>query len=59
MILTSWQMAYGNVHVDQRRLRKHYASGIETLLPGALTFNQLFTTGKAADQAVRQRRGDR
>ena len=47
MILTSWQMAYGNMYTSTSDVYETpYASGIETLLPGALTFNQLFTTGK-------------
>jgi hypothetical protein len=47
MILTSWQKAYGNIYTSPSDVYEAaYATGIETLLPGTLTFNQLFTTGK-------------
>jgi Secretory lipase len=47
LILTSWQKAYGNMYVSTSDVYEApYATGIETLLPGASTFNQLFTTGK-------------
>lgn len=47
MILTSWQKAYGNMYTSPSEVYEApYATGIETLLPGPLTFSQLFTTGK-------------
>ena len=47
LILTSWQKAYGNLYTSTSDVYEApYATGIETLLPGALTFSQLFTTGK-------------
>lgn len=47
LILTSWQKAYGNLYSSPSDVYESaYATGIETLLPGTLTFNQLFTTGK-------------
>ena len=47
LILTAWQKAYGNLYTTPSDVYEAaYATGIETLLPGALTFNQLFTTGK-------------
>ena len=47
LILTSWQKAYGNLYTSTSDVYEApYATGIETLLPGALTFTQLFTTGK-------------
>jgi hypothetical protein len=47
LILTSWQKAYGNLYTSPSDVYESaYATGIETLMPGSLTFNQLFTTGK-------------
>ncbi len=47
MILTSWQKAYGNIYTSPSDVYEAaYVNGIESLLPGPLTFNQLFTTGK-------------
>ena len=47
LILTSWQKAYGNLYTSPSDVYEApYATGIETLLPSALTFSQLFTTGK-------------
>lgn len=47
LILTSWQKAYGNVYTSTADVYEAaYATGIETLMPGPLTFSQLFTTGK-------------
>ncbi|MEO7253490.1 MAG: lipase family protein [Casimicrobium sp.] len=47
LILTAWQKAYGNLYTTPSDVYEAaYATGIETLLPGPLTFNQLFTTGK-------------
>ena len=47
LILTSWQKAYGNVYASTADVYEApYATGIESLMPGLLTFNQLFTTGK-------------
>ena len=47
LILTSWQKAYGNLYTSTADVYEAaYATGIETLIPGALTFNQLFSTGK-------------
>ncbi len=47
LILTSWQKAYGNLYATPSDVYEAaYATGIETLMPGPLTFTQLFTTGK-------------
>ena len=47
LIYTAYQKAYGNIYTQPSDIYEAaYATGIETLLPGALTFNQLFTTGK-------------
>ena len=47
LILTAWQKAYGNLYTTPSDVYEAaYATGIETLMPGPLTFNQLFTTGK-------------
>ena len=47
LILTSWQKAYGNLYTSPSDVYEApYATGIETLMPGPLTFTQLFTTGK-------------
>ena len=47
LILTSWQKAYGNLYTTPSDVYEAaYATGIETLMPGSLTFTQLFTTGK-------------
>jgi hypothetical protein len=47
LILTSWQKSYGNLYTTPSDVYEAaYATGIETLMPGPLTFNQLFTTGK-------------
>ena len=47
LILTSWQKAYGNLYTSPSDVYEApYVTGIETLMPGALTTTQLFTTGK-------------
>ncbi len=47
LILTAWQKAYGNLYTSPSDVYESaYATGIETLMPGPLTFTQLFTTGK-------------
>jgi Secretory lipase len=47
LILTAWQKAYGNIYTSPSDVYEAaYATGIETLMPGSLTFTQLFTTGK-------------
>ena len=47
LILTSWQKAYGNLYTSTSDVYEAaYATGIETLMPSALTTTQLFTTGK-------------
>jgi predicted esterase len=47
LILSSWQKAYGNLYTSPSDVYEAaYATGIETLMPGPLTFTQLFTTGK-------------
>ena len=47
LILTSWQKAYGNLYTSPSDVYEApYATGIETLMPGALTITQLFTSGK-------------
>lgn len=45
--LTSYQKVYGNLWTAATDVFKApYATGIESLLPGTLTFTQLYTTGK-------------
>jgi predicted esterase len=47
MVLTSFQRVYGNIYAAPADFYKApYVNGIETLLPGATPFNDLFTTGK-------------
>ena len=47
LIYTAYQKTYGNIYTTPSDIYESaYATGIETLMPGALTFNQLFTTGK-------------
>jgi hypothetical protein len=47
MALTSFQRVYGNVYASPADYYKApYVTGIETLLPGATPFNDLFTTGR-------------
>ncbi|MFZ6742180.1 alpha/beta hydrolase [Undibacterium sp. JH2W] len=53
LITTSWQKSYGGLYSSPNEVfEDKYASGIETLLPGALTFNDLFTTGKLPAYAM-------
>lgn len=47
MALTSFQRVYGNIYSTPADFYKApYVNGIETLLPGTLPFNDLFTTGR-------------
>lgn len=53
LISTSWQKSYGGLYNTPSDIYEApYATGIETLLPGPLTFNQLFTTGKLPATAL-------
>lgn len=47
MLVTGYQKVYGNVYSTATEYFKApYATGIESLLPGSLSFEQLFTQGK-------------
>ncbi len=47
MLSTSWQKSYGGLYASPSEIYEDpYANGIETLLPGALTFNGLFAANK-------------
>jgi len=46
-VVTSWQKIYGNLYATPTDFFKSpYVTGIESLLPGALTFEQLYAQGK-------------
>lgn len=46
-MLTGWQKLYGNLYAAPTDYFKApYATGIESLLPGTLSFEELYTTGK-------------
>lgn len=47
MITTSWQKSYGGLYSTPSEVYEDkYAATIETLLPGSLSFSELFTKGK-------------
>jgi len=47
MLTTSWQKSYGNVYTTPSDIYEDpYASDIETLIPGTMTIDQLFASGK-------------
>lgn len=47
LLFTSWQQSYGNLYSSPSDVYEStYAPYVETLLPGALSTTQLFTTGK-------------
>ena len=53
MITTSWQKSYGGLYSSTNEVYEDkYATGIEALIPGALTFTDLFTTGKLPATAL-------
>ncbi|MFM1992136.1 MAG: hypothetical protein RJA99_5093 [Pseudomonadota bacterium] len=46
-VVTGWQKIYGNIYsAPTDYFKAPYATGIESLLPGSLSFTQLYTTGK-------------
>jgi hypothetical protein len=53
LITTSWQKSYGGLYSSPSDVYEAaYATGIESLLPGSLSFNQLFATGKLPATAL-------
>jgi len=53
LLTTSFQKSYGGVYnVPSDIYEANYATGIETLLPGSLSFTQLFTTGRLPQTAL-------
>ncbi|MEY4747813.1 MAG: hypothetical protein RIQ60_27 [Pseudomonadota bacterium] len=53
LLTTSWQKAYGNIYSTPGDIfTTPFASGIDTLLPTALSFNALFTSGKLPQAAL-------
>ncbi|MBC3886445.1 alpha/beta hydrolase family protein [Undibacterium griseum] len=53
MITTSWQKSYGGLYSTPGDIYEDkYAAGIESLIPGALSFSDLFTTGKLPATAL-------
>ncbi|MBL8311257.1 MAG: prolyl oligopeptidase family serine peptidase [Burkholderiales bacterium] len=47
LLFTSWQQSYGNLYSSPSDVYESpYASYVETLLPGAQSITQLYTTGK-------------
>lgn len=53
LITTSFQNSYGGIYTTPADVYEtKYATGIETLLPGPYTVNQLFSTGKLPQTAV-------
>ena len=53
LLTSSWQKSYGGLYTSPNEVfEDKYAAGIESLLPGALTFNELFTTGKLPAYAM-------
>lgn len=53
MIFTSFQKAYGNVYSTPSDIYESaYATGIESLIPGTLSFSDLITTGKLPQSAL-------
>lgn len=53
MLVNSFQKSYGGLYANPGEIYEDkYASGIETLLPGSLSFSDLFTTGKLPAAAM-------
>ncbi len=53
LITTSWQNSYGGLYASTSEVYEDkYATGIDTLLPGALTASGLFSTGKLPQLAL-------
>jgi hypothetical protein len=53
MLTTSFQKSYGGIYNSPSDIYEDkYATGIESLLPGSLSFNELFTTGKLPQLAM-------
>lgn len=53
MITNSWQKSYGGLYTTPGEVYEDkYAATIETLLPGPLTFSELFSTGKLPAYAM-------
>lgn len=47
LLMNSWHNSYGNMYASVGEVYEaEFATGIETLLPGALSTEQLFSTGK-------------
>ena len=53
LITTSFQNSYGGIYTTPADIYEtKYATGIDTLLPGSLTFSELFTSGKLPQAAL-------
>jgi hypothetical protein len=53
LVTTSFQKAYGNLYSSPSDIYESaYASGIETLLPGAYSFSSVITSGKLPQTAL-------
>lgn len=53
LLTTSFQRSYGGIYSTPGDIYEAaYASGIETLLPGTLSFSQLFSTGRLPQTAL-------
>ncbi|HJU70289.1 MAG TPA: lipase family protein [Paucimonas sp.] len=53
LIATSWQKSYGGLYATPNEVYEdRYATGIETLIPGALSLSDLFTSGKLPQMAL-------
>jgi pimeloyl-ACP methyl ester carboxylesterase len=53
LLMNSWQNSYGNIYSSVNDVyESQYASGIDTLLPGTASIDQLFSTGKLPQAAL-------
>lgn len=53
LITTSFQNSYGGIYTTPADIYEtKYATGIDTLLPGSLSFSELFTSGKLPQTAL-------
>jgi len=53
MIVNSYQHAYGNIYTSLTDVYSStYATGIDTLIPGQYTFDELYSSGKLPEFAV-------
>jgi alpha/beta superfamily hydrolase len=53
LITSSFQNSYGGIYTTPADIyESKYATGIDTLLPGSLTFSQLFSSGKLPQTAL-------